>query len=581
MKLLFAFSRHPYFNPLENYPAASKLVPTSTISIENDVPVLYDYHFGNIEIKRRSFGLSKDNFITYYYLIYFLRNVYFSWWSYELQDGRRARATIYTTNGSVHYTQLGCLSTNCSTFGVQETEDGLPMRQDDVAAQLLMLPLFRICHPRLSFLYPPATDMGKLALLLFPASNTFVLIYCIMLPIWQTIFKSSSDSVLFIMAPRLSRRLTMLRMRGSIKELNSPSLMKGSVYLPGEKHSSAKFFPEPLFITRASLTPLLPAIRTEWWRKSIVRAYFYSFVYLLIGALVGPVIFIILINEKKSDTRELMNRYQKYTGVHNCSILVQDRGEEAPLLMQDINLDWQLAHSVEHFILGFLNVTGLTALLIYYYLNIGELTCWLRELEHNTLILVELTSLLKCSRDTTFPGRPQTRMTPVPARTLAEMITYSISNFIMRTEFMFGAILRTRMLPGPSNTTLGPKLSNKISYQQLATDMIKIAVGGKGRSAVAHNASEGQLASIVCGQMEYLNVSYKLFLESIRAVSRSIESLLVASNLLIYGLILSGIFYAGVKASTSVFMINYILMCMCCATMYIYLAARFWSSVSR
>lgn len=534
------------------------------------------------------------------YCYYLIKNSYYIIWSahtYPLQWDFFVAEHSANVDG---WTQLACLKTNCTTMG-GDSDDGESHLsrawKEPILNKLLLLPSFRICLKKLALIYPPATDIGFLALFVYPSSNAILFTAGLLLPLIYWIIPTFNASIMFVLSPKLTRRLFVTKSRGFIRDLNESFVNFLHVDLSSVEHEShpklVNYHLPSIYIRqypcKRKLNPssILPSIRTEWWRYQIVGAYRACYLFVIggfVGFLVGS---LLSINYFKAEKQALMIRFQEIMKASGCSMWIADDlgiiGEEIDL--SRVDLSWKLIATLETLLLVITCSISLAAIIACYYLTVCELNCWLNELKESTKLLVELTSLLpeqSRKRETTM----QLDLLQATEEALVEISESVGRSFRGRTHFKFGLLLITQKVVvgdniGTIGDLFGSSLNTKVFYQMRSLSLVNLALTKVG-SDPSMNAidRDSVLEATISILMDRLYLSYHLFMDLVRHASKSIGALIILSNLMIYCLVVGAVIYSRYIANFSTFLFFYLIVCLSAVNLYMYHATNFHSNVS-
>ena len=109
--------------------------------------------------------------------------------------------------------QFVCLRTNCRRLSNESTIDDL----DEMATELIHLPIFAICNPQIIWLYNPMFNfyskfksIGQIHGFMYYTAVTFcTVVLCIALPIYQITRMTSDASVMSIMCPKTQTKIDL------------------------------------------------------------------------------------------------------------------------------------------------------------------------------------------------------------------------------------------------------------------------------------------------------------------------------------------------------------------------------------
>lgn len=97
-----------------------------------------------------------------------------------------------------------CLQTNCTQFLLPNTGHTLDARH---------FPVIPNCHPFINMIFPPTTYLGPFAMILHAVVSWYVVILGVIIPLSQMSSPLKSDSLMFLLAPRLTRTMMSARIK--------------------------------------------------------------------------------------------------------------------------------------------------------------------------------------------------------------------------------------------------------------------------------------------------------------------------------------------------------------------------------
>lgn len=580
-RILFICSKHPSFqslNPLSK----------PDMFFKNQASYLSVLERNELKDLTTEWHPSFSVALVCYNLLFVVRNFYYAWWSITLFQNRRPQTSQEDLADGLTQTRLACIQTNCSSLSFGEPDWN---SADLIATQMMKLPLFRICNPKLSSFYSPAIFSGKSLLFLTTAHAILIGLMCIIYPTLNSAWKSHNESVMFIRAPTLTRRLNFVRMSRLVQDLSNSwkyNCWSSCRQISSKGYSfqysltdygiSSRFNQKTLFTCQAKLASLQTTIRSSWWRRRIVRAYYYLTTFLIVFSSIGWLISYMIIDHFNSATSNHLKRLQNYINTQNCSVVVFEP-DEKPLNFNNINMEWNFTSILETLIYVIPPTATFITAIPFYYLTVYELEHRLLELKHSTLLLIELTSMLELSHTSLIDTKTSPQLS---LETQTNFIDLICEDFMTKIDSSCILDIRNtaeKSWPGYRNSearpSFGSKIDIKISSQIFALESLKLCSLDIGKPDYG-----GDLAILVCSRMEHLYLSYRLFSEAVRQASKSLSVSTSMGHMVIYGIILWGVYYIRLVENASELLVVYMFTSLCFLTIFTYLLASFHSNVS-
>lgn len=134
-------------------------------------------------------------------------------------EARKSRVVL--ANQSWH--QFACIVSNCTKLTPLTYNDRAKTTHDEMEL-LAKLPMLTICRPELSSIVWPYSNWGKLGQLALVMQALIVYLCCIALPIFMMNTTRNNESLMFAVAPRLTRRILQERARRILVDSSSSYL---------------------------------------------------------------------------------------------------------------------------------------------------------------------------------------------------------------------------------------------------------------------------------------------------------------------------------------------------------------------
>lgn len=137
--------------------------------------------------------------------LYVIKNFYIPWQiiaTLDFSDTSTNGTNIHPIKENLY--QFLCLQTNCTQFILPRTGFTLDPR---------LFPVIPTCHPLINLLYPPTTYLGPIAMILHAVAGWYAFILGVILPLNQTYRLFRNDALMFLLAPRLTRKFMMSRVK--------------------------------------------------------------------------------------------------------------------------------------------------------------------------------------------------------------------------------------------------------------------------------------------------------------------------------------------------------------------------------
>lgn len=127
------------------------------------------------------------------YLLYSIKSSFGGLYMLMLYDLTDPESNIKQLGVNLY--EFTCLQTNCTQLSFNST----------LAEDLVKLPVFALCNPKLSAYYHVGKFCGAFGILVFSMSGFGILIVGCMLPIQQFVASTSNNSLMYIVAPSVDR----------------------------------------------------------------------------------------------------------------------------------------------------------------------------------------------------------------------------------------------------------------------------------------------------------------------------------------------------------------------------------------
>lgn len=559
----FLFSIIEY--PCQSYSVlASKLAQIKTSDpnglIQDEVDEYTDASTSNRSKYRRAL-------ITTASLAYAIKNLYVPWvtvsnidfnniYSYNSSNIRRIDETTF---------QLVCIKTNCTQFLLTGTGKTLDIRH---------FPIIPTCHPFMNLIYPPTTHLGPYAMFLHTLVSFVALLLGVVVPLHQLRYPCRSDSLMFVVAPRLTRSLMGLRVKELYLEYNDSlksylkaiddkntfrsssadrylSIMRKRGYLNQIRHEIQLHFSEYKVSIDSEnclhmcwnelVEDCLPIVRSSWWlaraRRILITVFSASIVSFLIeaGLIVADVI---QRSRLKILELSLMEAEMLRSG---CRPWVEIAPNVKLVLPPGLmRLNFNPLTLLDNGILLVL-VMILPCLAANYYLVDRELTCWRLELQNQLRVLCEITRIHQLQSSLNLSSGPEMQLSK-KGNTCPRHGTLSVDSLHNRKLgrdsiykqifFECNSMDRLMFRTSPmerqdSRTEVGrfsrTELNGKVATQQVVLKAL----------------SELELTSdSFLNLLEKMYISFRLFMEHVRHCSDTTAPLAFISLGLSYGLVI-------------------------------------------
>lgn len=356
---------------------------------------------------------------------------------YNLVDRVDLGSNIYYNIDFVHNTneseiqfifKFACLVTNCTQLS-SENPLGLDMSR---------LPHFKLCVPYLSRYYNSVILVDPMALLTFTTVAFGVILVSVIHPLWNLISPFQKHMLMFYVAPTIVTNVLQRDLRYHLEELNLSwsnfvndwqcrSNLIHDNQPPNTRYrdqindlsesfesyrlthrtdrtlcsarsnylaSSSNLSHSPVIYTDDSFRPIdrnkvdqdyldecLPAIRTDWWRFRIARAF------LLVSSLATTIAFscfslLFKFLDRRADmSKALYKQFSREMDRTGCKIWA-DPGGEGQIVTVDLtdqDIEWNFWTGIDLF-LNYLLTFCFAILVTNLWIDLLDLQCWLHEI---------------------------------------------------------------------------------------------------------------------------------------------------------------------------------------------------------
>lgn len=462
--------------------------------------------------------------------------------------------------------QVFCVRTNCTQFFQPNSRLGLDMRY---------FPIIPICYPTLSWTFYPTIYLNTFAILVHAMVGSIVMVWGVIMPINQFCSdESRCDTLMFLVAPGQTRNLMFLEAHklyqdylasfaNYIKKYRKRALVCGdtnmhlfSVINPKiftERRIKdtvyeikAKQYTEDTYVVNISrsyefqnqfVRACLPSIRTIKWQSAAQSIFIRGVVLSFLGFSMDAWFKTNDLLKRLSIASKELELVREEMFRSGCRAWYAD--DDINVLPPDptFTMKWNLHTLVEISILLFVTILACCLVGLYVLVN-HELNCWLRELQVEVKILIEITRLQSIENTKAYGNLNS-------SRERAGMIRYPLDEC--------------------SNCLNSDRLTNKVFIQQLAVRMMS-------KSDIdAHRYAN---------MLTQLHVSFRLFTRYVQHCSQTIPLLSLGSYLVTLGIISTVVWHSRLIGQFTLDHTLTALVCSIWSVSILYLMSNFHAKVS-
>lgn len=414
--------------------------------------------------------------------------------------------------------QAFCIQTNC-------TKILLP--GNDVSADVRQFPLIPLCYPNLNRLYMPTTFLTPYAILLHFLTANFVIIFGIILPLISMSSPAKCETVMFLVAPNLTRNLMCLSAKkiyddyktSLVNYMDKDMNQIEEIYChrcihfmqrPGDNHhlhydfrsdiqrrsmadqiNSTRSRKSGIAVRESSvghddervhsckgqdqfLQDCLPFIRTPMWHPRGQRLFVKTHAILTLIVILEYLITAAdLINRSMIRMHEL-DRMRGYVYSSGCKAwLTNEEGVKDVLPPEILTVRWSMLILAENIIFPVVTSLGLCFLTLKYMIN-HELNSWVAEIEEKLEALIEVIRL-QLSEDVDQEAKLN-QHSPLQYKTLSEL---EVDNQVVKSLEIRSDGFGQRNLTGKLRTqqlVLKRLSETNLSPDQYLDQMVKLYI---------------------------------------------------------------------------------------------------------
>lgn len=294
-----------------------------------------------------------------------------------------------------------CLYSNCTQF----------TRQDNPAAKdFRYFPVIPLCYPKLNMLFPPTTWLAPYSLLLHLLIVIGVTFYLILLPIYSCSNPITCDSLMFLLAPNLTRQLMgldLVKLCNSVRQsYESFRIAPLRASLRFDSAPSAERRLGELDEVRASsygqisrkiddyTSDCIPRIRTAHWLKKGAHVFWTSnLMYLMFTITIAILVMSDLIVRCLKKANERMMIWNEIVRTGCNQVTANSDGSLRRMTSNEWLFHFSFFSTIDNVILAWVTTSAL-GVMSTYNLMIAELNDWRAELEAQYRVLCEVTRVL-------------------------------------------------------------------------------------------------------------------------------------------------------------------------------------------
>lgn len=337
----------------------------------------------------------------------------------------------HIANGKVKF---WCIYTNCSRF----IEQSDPIKSTSLAQDLLQIPYFSLCHPKIRQISYPSVDSGINGCLLILLISCGTFNYAIVSQIVQFLRPSGDDTILFIAAPDLATKIMRYTMRKSYVDLLASmfvyktnrikytmerrllrlrdhfGVIRGSNFR-GLNDNTTKNQIEFENLIKAHynhgqsdqvdefIDDCIPLFRTNWWRNRVVHSYKYYLIYVMAPCLFSVFTGLLVFIDGIITRNALYQRIAIHLDKQNCSIwtnnakddnnIVDHSRVDTILNFHTISVTVGPAIIIQHLYTSFVSLYSLNPKTLAAYISQSELMSLIREIESQLFVVNELANI--------------------------------------------------------------------------------------------------------------------------------------------------------------------------------------------
>lgn len=299
----------------------------------------------------------------------------------------------YDKVGGLNKTNLrrfACLVTNCNYLSPTEP----------IEDNLARLPSFISCYPNLSQFYTPVAYLDHYGFASSLVASVGILVLGCMGPICGLVLSRENETMMFIVAPKLTRKIVLKEMGVIINGISDSlaNFRKEIVFCIGRRSyladlASLKFKLQATEKTEEQMDLYLPLVRSNWWHAKCSSRVGLSFLLVVSNVILISVYLIIFIGLSIEAKHEDYRRRAEYMRSIDCALWAdpQDDNRWQVVDLEQLYVGWTLIASVYTFTFMSQPLLNLVTLTNNFYMNSLDLAVWVADLRARLVLLNEMT----------------------------------------------------------------------------------------------------------------------------------------------------------------------------------------------
>lgn len=412
-------------------------------------------------------------------------------------------------------------------------------------------------------------------------------------PLWQLIYPTASESLMFMSAPEATRQLMESKCKQFMFDFEASYLNFGlQRFLRSQSghgrwkkrlissHRSSVVFN----YTDQSIDDCMPVIRTPWWRFKMVKLF--CILLVAVSATIGLLVVFGCkdIYRRIEQNSIIWTEMQRHTEHANCRLWHVNEHNHHQLKyfnLSQIDTSWSLYQSVEHHVTMFFPGFSGVMLAYIFYITYSELSCWLAELQAYLL-----TCLVCCQFR--LDRRDWSRQLEFNSLRSDEFNVAKMKfDFSKQVDSLGGVILVKRLddqtitiNSEAGDASLARRVSHRLATlsQSLGCRLESNTNADRGHLYGLHERDKNDDMNVQT--LEKVYIQFRLFLDYVAHLSPCMTLFTAIVYSLTYGLVLVSVHYSGQVRVLTIEAIILIAIGSTFANNFVAVAANFHANVS-